>query len=80
LNKELGLIVDVPKQGTSNDGNTARTFFKNYEIVFKITGINKELLKSTYIILQIMAWDVARFRKYANDTAELYISKFILYQ
>jgi len=88
LKKELGLIIDVSKQGcgTSNDGNTARTFFKNYEIVSKITGIDKELVKRTYVILQIMAAnrciDVTRFcliRKYANDTAELYISKYSWY-
>lgn len=30
-----GLIVDTPKQGTgsSNDGNTARRFFQNYETI-----------------------------------------------
>jgi len=56
-----------------------RTFFRNYEVVSKITGIDKEL-KRTYVILQIMesnrCIDVARFRKYANDTAELYVSKY----
>jgi len=69
LKKELGLFVDIPKQGsgTSNDGNTARTFFRNDEVVSKITGVDKELLKRTYVILQTMASnryiDVIRFKK-----------------
>lgn len=39
--KELCLHVDFPKQGfgSSNDGNTARTFFENCDKVAEITGI-----------------------------------------
>jgi hypothetical protein len=33
LKKQIGIIVDVPRQGagSSNDGNTARRFFRNWE-------------------------------------------------
>ena len=51
--KELGLIVDVPKQGsgTSNDGNTARRFFQNYSISAKITGVDENLILRFYTLL-----------------------------
>ena len=44
--KELGLLVDIPKQktGNTNDGNTARKFFRNAEISAKITGISLALI------------------------------------
>ena len=38
--KDLGLIIDVPSpggSGTSNDGNSARCFFEEYEISARIT-------------------------------------------
>lgn len=40
LHKELGILVDVPTQGSgnTNDGNTARRFFNNFEVVSRITG------------------------------------------
>lgn len=39
---ETGLIVDQPKQGTgsTNDGNTARRFFRNPELLSNITNID----------------------------------------
>lgn len=41
LKEHLHLLVDIPKQGfgTTNDGNTARRFFRNYGITANITGI-----------------------------------------
>lgn len=51
--KETGLNVDKPLvgYGNTNDGNTARRFFKDYEITSKITGIDMELLRKINIIL-----------------------------
>lgn len=39
----MGLIVDKPKPGfgSTNDGNTARTFFKNSAVSSEITGIDQ---------------------------------------
>ena len=41
LHKKLGIKVDTPKQGfrSTDDGNTARTFFNNCSIVASITDI-----------------------------------------
>jgi hypothetical protein len=36
---------------TSNDGNTARRFSKNYRQSNKITGVNKNLIVIYYVIL-----------------------------
>ena len=82
---ELHLIVDHPKQGfgTSNDGNTARTFFQNYEKAAMILGIEKSLIYRFYVILQIISsdhnFDIPRFEKYCKDTFEFYISKYSWY-
>lgn len=42
LHSELGIRVDAPKQGygSTNDGNTARIFFDNLEVVSRITSKN----------------------------------------
>eukprot|EP00733_Pompholyxophrys_punicea_P001452 Pompholyxophrys_punicea_v1_NODE_730_length_1385_cov_8.607062.p2 type:complete len:157 gc:universal NODE_730_length_1385_cov_8.607062:665-1135(+) len=42
-----GLLIDVPKAGGSgntNDGNTARRFFAEYEKISEITGLDKNIL------------------------------------
>ncbi|CAG4958950.1 unnamed protein product [Colias eurytheme] len=43
----LGLHIDKPRQdsGNSNDGNTARRFFQNYQCSSEITGVDEELIK-----------------------------------
>lgn len=57
LRKKLGILVDVTKQGcgSTNDGNTARIFFRNFEVVSEITGFDKDLIKKFYVILQVLA-------------------------
>lgn len=42
LKENLGILVDAPKQGTGNtiDGNIARKFFNNIDIVSRVTGQN----------------------------------------
>lgn len=54
---KLGVLVDFVKQGkgTSNDGNTARIFFSNYELSSEITGLNVNLVKRIYVILQTIS-------------------------
>lgn len=50
----MGLIVDKPKPGygSSNDGNTARLFFRNPELPSTITGLDVNLIKHFDIILR----------------------------
>ena len=52
----MGLVVDQPKQGggNSNDGNTARKFFKNPSLVSQITGIDKKLIERFSNIVYII--------------------------
>ncbi|KAJ8953465.1 hypothetical protein NQ318_023584 [Aromia moschata] len=54
---QMGLIVDKPKPGygNSNDGNTARRFFKNPELSGEITGFDKKEKPSLTIP---MLWDL----------------------
>lgn len=48
----IGLNMNKPQvgYGSSNDGNTARKFFENYDITSKITGIDVELLRRCDIL------------------------------
>ena len=85
LRQELGLIVDIPLQGsgTSNDGNSARIFFNNYEIVHRITGMDLELLKRFAVILKAinsgLDLDYIKFNKYCLDTAKHYVKTYRWY-
>lgn len=40
LKARLGILVDAPTQGSGNtdDGNTARKFFDNIDVVSSVTG------------------------------------------
>lgn len=44
--------VDTVKQGqgTTNNGNTARSFFRNFKISSEITGINQNLIRFAVIL------------------------------
>lgn len=86
IKDRLGLIVDTPKPGgagSSNDGNTARRFLENYEIISDITGFNKVLLKKFYIMLQTLSSGkpicTDAFRKFTFKTAELYVELYYWY-
>lgn len=83
--KEMGLVVDQPKQGggNSNDGNTARKFFENPEKVAGITGLNSDLLKKFSNILSVLASGhyikTEYFKSYCLEAAELYINLYPWY-
>jgi hypothetical protein len=86
LKKQLGLYVDFPRasgSGSSNDGNTARRFFKNYEKVAQITGFDCDLLRRFKVLLDVLnsgkPIDSDKFQKYALDTAKLYVQKYKWY-
>lgn len=55
--KELGLLIDIVKQGsgTTNDGNTARRFFSEIHTTAKITGLDESLIRRFSVILQTIS-------------------------
>ena len=83
--KEMGLIVDVPKQGfgTSNDGNTARRFFSNPRLAAAITGIDEDIIGRFRTILISINSDYTinaeKFRAYCLATADKYILLYSWY-
>lgn len=83
--KDLGILVDMPKQqtGNTNDGNTARKFFRNPEKSSEITGVNLELIKRFHIILECLnsgyQININKFEEFAKDTRELYIKEYPWY-
>lgn len=83
--EELGLVIDKPKQvsGNTNDGNTARRFFRAYDITSEITGVDLNLIKRFYILLQVMSCGKAvnpkKTGEYALETAKLYVAKYPWY-
>lgn len=83
--KQLSLIVDKPKPGfgNTNDGNTAKRFFKNSEISAKITNLNLDLIKKMHTILIVISCgheiEVEKFRKYAQETAYYFVEKYPWY-
>lgn len=82
---ELGLIIDQPRQvsGNTNDGNTARRFFYNASCSAEITGVDMNLIKRLYIILQALSSGVMinaeKFGSYAMETARIYVSNYAWY-
>lgn len=82
---ELGLLIDMPTQqaGNTNDGNTARRFFRNAEKTSEITGLNLELIKKFHIILETLGCgfsiDSKAFEDYARETRELYLREYYWY-
>lgn len=82
---ELGLLIDVVKQGhgTTNDGNTARRFFEDPEKSADITGLDAELIRRFAVILQAITSgehvDTVKFKEYAYKTAERYVSLYNWY-
>jgi hypothetical protein len=79
----MGLLVDKAKSGgsgTSNDGNTARRFLKNYRESARITGVNEDLVRRFYVILQSISsgfeLDIEEFDKYTRDTAKLFVKAY----
>lgn len=85
LRKHLGLRISepLPAGGNSNDGNTARTFFREYKTVAKITGLNENLLERMHIILILISCrneiKTEDFKDYAEKTRELYVRLYDWY-
>lgn len=80
LKTALGITVDVPKSGgsgTSNDGNTARTFFRNYEVSAEVLGLDTNLVKNLYVILCTVSSkhqiNPDAFQSFCMQTAKLFV-------
>jgi len=86
LKSELSISVDFVKQGfgTTNDGNTARRFFSEPEIVGKILGVNVNIIERFANILQVISSgfeiDTNKFKEYSLETAKLFIEHYGWYK
>lgn len=73
-----GLLLDFVKQGVgnTNDGNTARTFFRDAKYAAANTGVDEELINRFHVILIALSSrkkiDVEKFDAYATDTIHRY--------
>lgn len=85
LRTKMGLLIDIPKPGfgTTNDGNTARRFFRQPSLVASITGIDENLIERFSVLLRTMssgyAVNIEAFRVYARETAEKYVELYSWY-
>lgn len=79
---QTGLNIDKPlaSSGNTNDGNTARRFFRDFETTSKITGIDKELLRKVNIILMAVnskhKVNSSKFGIYAEEITQLLVSLY----
>ena len=80
---EMGLHIDKPRSGglgSSNDGNTARRFFREWEKSAKITGLDATLLYRCKWILEALASgchiDCTKFDDYCLKTAVLLVETY----
>jgi hypothetical protein len=84
--EELGLIVDQPRPGgagSSNDGNTARRAFLEYERFANVLGLNVTLVKNFRTILLALNSQlpikVEEFGQLCKATAILYVQEYKWY-
>lgn len=82
LKKEMGLNVDMPAQGTgtTNNGNTARKFFANPQVVSNITGVSSDLIYRISVLLRALnsGHDInsAKYNEYAKMTAKQFVDLY----
>lgn len=86
IREQMGLLVDYPRaggSGTSNDGNTARRFFKNPSLAASLTGVDENLIRRFATVLQALScgYDVSEedFGNYALETAKLFVDLYPWY-
>lgn len=73
LRKKLGILVDTPKQGfgSTNDGNTARVFFKNVDLVAEVTGA-----WMFWIVIGMLEIAIYLYSRHPSINLHLLISKY----
>lgn len=73
-----------PGSGTTNDGNSARRFFKNPKLSAKVTGVDETLIDWFRVILTCLSSgrdiDPEKFDEYASETADHYLSLYNWYK
>ncbi|GBL94212.1 hypothetical protein AVEN_163531-1 [Araneus ventricosus] len=75
----------MPKQqsGNTNDGNTARKFFRHPEKTAEITGVEFNLIKRLGIILECvncnMKINLEKFAEFTRVTQDIYLRKYSWY-
>lgn len=86
LKNKMNLLVDKVmhgRSGTSHDRNIARKFFKNYQESARITGVNKNLMRRFYVILQSISpgfeLNIEEFNKYSLDMTKLFVKEYPWY-
>lgn len=66
--------------GTTNDGNTARAFFRDPKKTAEITGLNENLItRFSYILKTISCGyevNADQFDEYAKQTAKLFVDLY----
>lgn len=66
-----------PGSGTTNDGNSARTFFKDPKQTAEITGLDEVLINRFRVILTCLCSgkdiNIDKFRKYCAATVDRYL-------
>ena len=83
--EELGLVIDQTKQGlgSSNDGNTARRFFDDWETSARLTSFNEDLLHRFKVLLDTISCgfeiNIEKYRIYALETAEVFVKLYPWY-
>nr|CAI5862443.1 unnamed protein product [Callosobruchus analis] len=76
------LLLDTVEQGSgnTNDGNTARRFFKDPKRAAEITKVDETLITRFSCILQAIfcGYEISidKFRPYSLETAELFIKLY----
>ena len=72
--------MPTQKAGNTNDGNSARRFFRNAEKTAEITGVNLELIRRFHVILETISCGFSinanAFEKYADETRHLYLKEY----
>lgn len=82
LRTEMGLLVDIPKPGSgnTNNGNTARKFFKQPKLAALLTGVSEEIISRFSVILRTMACgykvNTHAFKMYCWQTAEIFVEMY----
>ncbi len=85
LKETLGINVDLPAQGSgnTNNGNSARRFFSEPSKASAITKVDEQLIHRLSVILFALNSgydiDIEAYRKYAEDTAQLYVTLYNWY-
>ena len=83
---EVGLVIDIPRSGgsgLSNNGNTARRFFRNAEQTAAIINVDVHLIKRIYVVLCTLSSgfmiDADKLEDYCSETAQLFIQLYPWY-